>query len=400
MIRLLAIVVLCGLASLAHAQAPSADQLRARLDAFARVYAAPTDPAALRAYADAALAMRDFETATGVLEQILRLDPSDHRARFQLGASYHALGSFQLAQNHLARVVAAGDAPPALRARALEFGRAAREALRASSLSGNVAVTASQSDGANSASPVLSGGLLWRQDMGNARAEEWVTSLALRGALEELAAQNAITLRSGPELRVTGGAFGPRVMPYLEWSRQSGATARLRETYLGVLLQWPVSEQILLSTDLSRGRGSGGALGNRADLTRASLALDWRARSDLTLSLRHAVQFTDLAQGTGPLARGSFATITWRFDRSWPEALARVLDRGRKSALRLSLGRRDSRDATSQTIVSDTAALTLSLPLRNDFTLDLGLSHRADAWRASPRQDATTTAFLRFGWEF
>lgn len=272
---------LCALSRPALAQ-----ELRATRDAaFARMYAAPTDRAAMIAYARASIALRDYEAATAVLERLVTLEPGNLEARTQLALAYFALGADAMAERHLG-LVAAAD--PARAADLAAYRKAAARRLAPSRLDAQVWIgtLSSSTPGRNFAEAGLT--LTHRADLGGAAGTEWVTRLALSlsAAPEDPAAAGGhrADLRSGPVLRL-GGASGPVVNPYaLAAIRRDAEGGTERRLGLGLLAQVPLG-QALLTGDVATGTLDDGTA-HPGRFHRADLGLTLPLPQDSLLRLR------------------------------------------------------------------------------------------------------------------
>ncbi len=120
--RLLAAVVAGALGAWAPASAQPADpRMAADVDAaFARMLADPGNPDLTFAYATAAARAGNLEGAIASLERMLLADSGLSRVRFELGALYYRIESYEAARGYF-RTARAGGLSADLDARAAEF---------------------------------------------------------------------------------------------------------------------------------------------------------------------------------------------------------------------------------------------------------------------------------------
>lgn len=197
--------------------AAATPQQAARDAAFAQMFAAPTDRAAMLAYARASLDLRDFEAAIATLERLVALEPANAEARQQLALAYFALGSNAISEQKL-RALASGDDAQSS-ARAAPYLRAATSRAAPSAVSGAASLGGTAASRASDSAFEAAITLTWRQDMGTAGTAQWLSDLAASTRRHHnqdgQPSTNSITLRSGPQWRIGSDAEGPLVQPYL-----------------------------------------------------------------------------------------------------------------------------------------------------------------------------------------
>jgi hypothetical protein len=316
----LAVMTAIGFPFIVAASAPTPEQTRDA--AFERMFNAPTDRGAMLDYARASIALRDFEAAMAVLERLVALEPDNAEARRQLAMAYFALGSNVLAEQQLLRVAQSGDA--AVAARAEPYLRAAADRAAPSQVSGSFSLggTASSNDQDSLTETRLT--LSWRQDLGTAAGNYWLTNLSgFARRYDNRTGQpveTLLSLRSGPVLRIGPDAESPVLQPYAflmtEKDIDSDHTRRLG---LGAVLRARVGQNGGLTGDLSfgqldadrNGRGHfttlaiGGSYRlSKATMIRLQLAQDDRrglsapdeVRRQATMDIWHSFRpaFTDL----------------------------------------------------------------------------------------------------------
>lgn len=197
--------------------AAATQQETARDAAFAQMFAAPTNRAAMLAYARASLDLRDFEAAIATLERLVALEPDNTEARHQLALAYFALGSNAISEQKLRALATSDDAQTA--SRAAPYLRAASSRAAPSAISGAASIGGTAASRASDRALDAAITLTWRQDMGTAGTAQWLTDLAASTRrYHDQSGQpsdNSVTLRSGPQWRIGPDAEGPVVQPYL-----------------------------------------------------------------------------------------------------------------------------------------------------------------------------------------
>ena len=228
---------------------------------FNQMINAPGDIALMREYARLSVELREFEAAAATLERVLDQNPTNLAARVELAVAYFALGNYDLAEYHLAAAQRSGQLTPDQAAQVARYRDAAHERGDGSQLTGRIEVGYAFTDSAKEDGLFVNGALDWRIDMGGADVALWVTELGYAGYSPDAEfttnTRHNFRLRTGPEFRLTGDAYGPRVQPYVElaWFDGDANTGRDSFSYEGgVAIQNPIDEQFTIYADLSFGR--------------------------------------------------------------------------------------------------------------------------------------------------
>jgi hypothetical protein len=260
-----ALVALClasGLALPATAQAQGASLESQRQAVFAQLLAAPADRALMLRYARLSVQMRDFEAAAATLERFVDLEPGDVGARVELAIAYFALGAYDVARYHLAAAEASGALTAEQAARVARYDDEARGRDSVQSLSGEVAFGVGRTVEAEEEGPFGSLRLDWRIDMGGSNAAEWLTQMRHDTyRLDDFGFQGRTVtrLRTGPEFRLTGDAYGPRLQPYVELMRVRNTDPSISggsdTVAAGLAYQNPLDARWTAYADLGIGRG-------------------------------------------------------------------------------------------------------------------------------------------------
>ena len=212
-----AILLVTAAPTLAQTNAAALESQRQAV--FDELFRAPADPALMLEYARLSVQLRNYEAAAATLERLLDIDPGNSGARFELAVAYFALGSHDVARYHFDLAAAAGTLPPAQLERLTDYQQINEGRDLPSTLTGFIALGGQQIDGGATDETATIGrfGLTWRQDMGGANANYWLTEFQAAafsgGALVD---RQSVALRTGPVFRLTGTAFGPQLQPYLE----------------------------------------------------------------------------------------------------------------------------------------------------------------------------------------
>ncbi|MDG4649987.1 tetratricopeptide repeat protein [Roseibacterium sp. SDUM158017] len=269
-------------ASTASAQdAGSVPERRAAV--FASLIDAPSDRALMQEYARLSVEMRDYEAAAATLERLIDLEPENAGARLELATAYYALGNYPLANYHFDIASASGALTPAQAGAVDAYRAAAAQQDRPSRLSGVIAAGAVTSEGETGFLGTAQ--LDWRIDLGDANATDWVTEIGISsfvlgaGAGADTNDSQRILLRTGPELKLAGEAFGPRLQPYVELEavRYPDASASdFDAVYLGLAYQNTYSAEWSSFADASIGRGERRASGDTMDFLYAVGGLTYR----------------------------------------------------------------------------------------------------------------------------
>ena len=253
---LLAIGCLAGAAA-----AQDAELLDQRSTAFQRMFADPANIEHMRRYARLSVQLRDHEAAAATLERLLDIEPSNASARLELAAAYFALGSYALAQVHLDTLQSSGGLTPAEEALAARYAEVTERRNAPGVLSGEIMLGALRSGTATRTGTTGTVSLDWRLDLGDAQVTTWVTEAHVAYARPRPAgedARNTLTLRTGPEFRIAGDAYGPRLQPWIELELDglSGtASDASRSAAIGLSYRNPISPEVLIFADVEAGRG-------------------------------------------------------------------------------------------------------------------------------------------------
>lgn len=229
------------------ATAQNAALERQRSTVFAQMLAAPSDRALLLEYARLSVRLRDFEAAASTLERFLDFDPDNAEARAELATAYFALGAYDVAEYHLAAAAASGGLTAEQLERVARYRDETDARQSPHQITGRVALGQSWARESDQRGTFGTAQLDWRFDMGGPNAHEWLTQLAFsRYAPGEVAfSDRQVTrLRTGPEFRLTGDGFGPRLQPYVEllWFREDlnlGGATDYNSVAFGIAYQNP-----------------------------------------------------------------------------------------------------------------------------------------------------------------
>jgi hypothetical protein len=365
-----------------------------RAAVFARMLDAPSDRALMLQYARLSVRMRDYEAAVSTLERLIDLEPGNAEARVELAAAYYALGSYAVAEYHLTAAAASGALTPAQRQTVEAYRAASQERDAPSRFSGALSAGVVSVDGTTGFLGTAQ--LDWRIDMGDANATDWVTEAAFSTyALDAGTDANdtrRLRLRTGPELRLTGEAFGARIQPYLELEavRYPDAPASDFDALrLGLAYQNPLSAQWSVFADGSIGWGELRATGAEIDLHEIDLGLIWRPARETLLRLTFSYEAEDTATRTED-TRGIRADMRHRFDgmagRDWTAG---------------GFAFADWRDITDAGVPSDETVRGAGLFVRAYVAEDLFVEARGShvSRDGAARRDDTILS-MRLGWEF
>jgi hypothetical protein len=99
--------------SLVHAQAAESEQEQL----FQKMLRTPRDLAVTFAYVEVARANGDYEAAIGALERVLFFQPGLARVKYELGALYFRLGSYEMARRYFREALACADIDPVTKER-------------------------------------------------------------------------------------------------------------------------------------------------------------------------------------------------------------------------------------------------------------------------------------------
>ncbi|NKX46341.1 tetratricopeptide repeat protein [Roseicyclus persicicus] len=254
----LAVAATLALAGPAAAQAPALESQRQAV--FAQLLAAPADRALMLQYARLSVQLRDFEAAAATLERFVDLEPRNVGARIELAIAYFALGAYDVAAYHLAAAEASGALTPEQAAQVARYRDETAERDAPQQLQGFVALGRGWTREADLQGGFGSAALEWRIDLGDRHATQWVTALSYAAYLpgEQTFSQREVTrLRSGPEFRLAGDAYGPRLQPYVEltWLREDSVffTDGYDSVAIGLAYQNPIDARWTVYADLQAG---------------------------------------------------------------------------------------------------------------------------------------------------
>jgi tetratricopeptide (TPR) repeat protein len=273
-----------GLVALLLSPVPAAAQTAAlesqRQAVFAQLLSAPTNRALMLQYARLSVQMRDFEAAASTLERFLDLEPENAAVRLELAIAYFSLGAYDVAEYHLATANAIGGLTPAQVAQAARYADEAADRDAPQGLSGRIALGASRTESFDDSGRFGTAQLAWRIDMGGANAEDWLTEFSATsyqsGNLSFYERQ-IMRLRTGPEFRLTGETYGPRLQPYVEISsvERGDFNGSYVAAAIGLAYQNPHTAFWTSHADLQIGRAET-EFDDRFDFAEASVGLTYR----------------------------------------------------------------------------------------------------------------------------
>lgn len=270
--------------------AQSADAQRQA--AFAQMLADPGNRQLMQTYARLSVEARDFEAAAATLERLVDQEPDNAAARVELAVAYFALGSYAVAEFHLAAAQATGTLTPTQAAQVARYREEAQDRDDGSAYSGQLALGYAYADTSDESGVFASGSIDWRIDLGNADVTQWVTELSFSTYQPGDASINnrsAGRLRSGPEWRIGGDAYGPRLQAYAElgWFQNDDLLPGDYTSWsVGLAYANPVNESITVYADLSTGREiARDPLDADLDFTEFDLGVTYRPSRDTRLRL-------------------------------------------------------------------------------------------------------------------
>lgn len=250
---------LCLIAAPAAAQ--TATLAAQRQAVFEQMLGDPANRDLMRQYAQLSVRMRDFEAAAATLERLIDLEPTNTAARVELAIAYFALGSYAVAEYHLQAAERSGALSPAQSEQVARYREEAQDRDDPSVLGGRLELGHAWPQTSGEVGAFLNAELDWRLDLGGPNATQWVTELGYssfqpgQGSVDQR--QNA-RIRTGPEFRFKGDAYGPRIQPYvqLDWiSRDPILAAGVTTWSAGIAYQNPINERFTVYSDLSVGYG-------------------------------------------------------------------------------------------------------------------------------------------------
>lgn len=288
MFRATLLATSAALALFATPVAAQTGELGAQRDAvFQQMLADPSNRSLMQQYAQLSVQMRDFEAAAATLERLVDLEPNNTAARVELAIAYFALGSYGVAEYHLAAAQASGALSPEQVERVARYQLESVERSDGSELDGRVeaGVAVPMDDGETGL--FLNAELDYRFDLGDANVTMWVTEFAYSNFQADdsiVNSRQSARLRTGPEFRVSGDAFGPRLQPYVEFEwldRDPTLEISYTSVALGAAYQNPINERFTAYADAQVGRASAtDVTATDFEFHEASLGLTYRPSRD------------------------------------------------------------------------------------------------------------------------
>ncbi|ABD54593.1 tetratricopeptide repeat protein [Jannaschia sp. CCS1] len=286
--------LLASVAALTLISAPlSAQTVDAQRQAvFQQMLSDPGNRELMRDYARLSVEARDFEAAAATLERLVDQEPENVSARVELAVAYFALGSYAVAEYHLAAAEASGALAPAQAAQVARYREEAQDRDDGSAYSGRLAVGYAYADTSDESGAFVSGSVDWRLDLGNANVTQWVTEFAFTSYQPgdaSINGRNVARLRTGPEWRLSGDAYGPRLQAYgeLEYFQNDDLLPGDYTSWAaGLAYANPINEMITVYADLSTGREvANDAADADFDFTEFDLGITYRPSRDTRLRL-------------------------------------------------------------------------------------------------------------------
>jgi len=250
----------------------------------------------MRQYAALSVQLRDFEGAAATLERLVDLEPTNSPARLELAIAYFALGNYDLAEYHMAAAQASGGLSAEDLAEVVRYRTEAAENDAPSRIKGRVSLGQAFTDEAAEQGLFASGKLEWRLDMGGANADDFLLEMAFSSFQpgdDSVNDRLTASLRAGPEFRLTGDAYGPRLQPYVELQTlhdNEAVFGDFNSWALGLAYQNPISASWTVYSDLSYGEATEDDLnGEDFTFTEAELGATWRPSRETRLRATLAV---------------------------------------------------------------------------------------------------------------
>lgn len=272
--------------------AQTAAQDAERQAVYQQLLADPTNRDLMRAYAQLSVEAREFEGAVATLERLVDLEPTNTSARVELAIAYFALGSYAVAEYHLAAAQASGALSPDEAARVARYQEESVERADGSELDGRIEAGVAFTQEAGESGEFFNANLDYRFDLGGPNVTMWVTEFAYTNYQPgdtSLSERASARLRTGPEFRISGDAYGPRLQPYveLEWlERDPILFVSYASVAIGAAYQNPINERFTAYADLQFGRAT--ALDDFANdyvFHEATLGLTYRPSRDTRFRL-------------------------------------------------------------------------------------------------------------------
>lgn len=240
------------------AQTASDDAQRQAI--FQQMLTDPSNRQLMRDYARLSVQARDFEAAASTLERLVDLEPNNSTARVELAIAYFALGSYAVAEYHLAVAQTSGTLSPAQLTQVARYREETQDRDDRSDYRGRLAVGYAYADTSGEQGAFVSGSVDWRIDMGDADVTQWITEFAFSSyepGDSSINSRSSGRLRTGPQWRLARDAYGPRLQAYAElgWF-QNDSTLSGDYTSWGVGLAYanPIDERFTVYADATTGR--------------------------------------------------------------------------------------------------------------------------------------------------
>ncbi|MEJ6388133.1 tetratricopeptide repeat protein [Gymnodinialimonas ulvae] len=255
--------------------------------AFQEMLADPSNRLLMQRYAQLSVQLRDFEAAAATLERLVDLEPENTAARVELAIAYFALGSYEVADYHLSVALSSGALTPQQIARVTRYQQESASRNDGTELGGRVQAGLAYARDSEETGALLNAAVNFRFDLGDANVTMWATEFAYTNYQPDDNSRNArqsARLRTGPELRISGDAYGPRVQPYLqvEWlDRDPTLSIGYTSVALGASYQNPINERFTAYADAHVGRASATeTTGVDFEFHEAALGLTYRPSRD------------------------------------------------------------------------------------------------------------------------
>ncbi len=254
---------------------------------FAQLLAAPADRALMMQYARLSVQMRDFEAAAAVRWSVSSTSTPTMQRR---GWNWPRLISRSVPMRWPSTILRQPPRSGGLtREQAAEVARYREETEARQGphqIAGRIALGQSWARETDQSGIFGTAQLGWRFDMGGPNAHVWLTQMAFsRYSPDEIGFDDRTTtrLRSGPEFRLTGDSYGPRLQPYLElvWIEEDDGFGFVRQdssVALGFAYQNPHNAFWTSYADVQVGRGDRDSFGFVVDFDfrEVSLGLTYR----------------------------------------------------------------------------------------------------------------------------
>lgn len=227
---------------------------------FQQMLADPSNRQLMTDYARLSVQARDFEGAAATLERLVDLEPNNTAARVELAIAYFALGSYAVAEYHLAAAQASGTLSPDQAAQVARYQEQAQDRDDGSNYRGRLEVGYAFADTSGEQGSFVNGSIDWRIDLDDADVTEWVTEFAFSTYQPGDSSINSRTngrIRSGPEWRLASDAYGPRLQAYAElgWFQNDDLLPGDFTSWgIGLAYANPLNERFTVYADLATGR--------------------------------------------------------------------------------------------------------------------------------------------------